>query len=693
MADAAPDIEVEGPDGQVFAFPQGTDQGVMATALKRHYAGWKPSPTAQDAPQPDTARPQVPSYDAMGMPTGGSEDAPAPTGMSYGDQMQNVGGAALDSAVRVSRGVPFADRGAAALRSQFTGNSYADELAGLRGAADRDKAAHPWAATTGDLVGGSLVPFGMLGNVVKGATLGGKVIAGGLTGAGYGAASGLSGTADLTNYGDAASNTGKGALAGLVIGGGVPVVGAGLGAGYRAAAPFFAKPVDGASRTTTGLLANALSEHSSDALDRLGPQAILADASPSLTGYAQGIAAKPGPSADALAAVLLERQQGQAGRLATDLDANLGPAISRGEINAGMDARQAATNPMYETALGSAPSVEITPASQALENAMLTAKGRNVGRLNAVQEDLQAPYRVHGRVVPESDPRALQQARFAMDEEIARTQGQAGSAASTATRDLSTVRGALNDAMERQLPGYADANLAWGTAQRGRDAYEAGRTALNGGKTAIWPEELASDFAARPLEGQALYRAGARADIANQVGTNRNDLAALGRTLGDDMDFNRAKMGTLFGEEPTQNVIDAVNREKVFTDTANRVTQGSRTAPMATASRAIDDATAPADFVFPKSATIPGLIAHAGEAAVRKTAGAIAGQTNDNVRQEMARMLMASGEQRQTLQGQLLAAQLRAHDRGQGISAVVGNPALARALIAYERDGDRRAVR
>lgn len=681
MAEAVPDIEVEGPDGQVFAFPAGTAQSVMATALQKHYAGAK---TAQESAA--ASPPQVPSFDPMGNPTGGTEAAPADVSMPYGEQMSHLGGAALDTAVRIARGVPFADRGAAALRSQFTGNSYADELAALRGAADRDKVDHPWAATTGNLVGGAMLPFGLLGNVVKGASLGGKVFAGGVTGAGIGTAQGLSDTRDLTDWRDAAGNAGKGAALGSMIGVSVPLAGAGLGAAYRTAAPFFARPVDGASRTTTGLLANALSQHSSDTLDRLGPQAILADASPSMQGLAQGVAAKPGPSADMLAAALADRQAGQAGRLATDLNENLGPAISRSEINAGMDARQAATGPMYETALLSAPSVDITPATQVLENAMLTAKGRNVGRLNDAQTNLQAPYRVNGRVVPETDPRALQQAKFALDEEIARTQGQAGSAAATSTRDLTGIRNALNGSLEDQLPGYAEANLAWGAAERGREAYEAGRTVLNGGKTAMWPEELAADFGARPLEQQALMRAGARADIANQVGTSRNDLVALGRMLGDSHDFNRAKMGILFGDDATGRTIDAVNRERQFADTANRVTQGSRTAPMATASGAIDDATTPAEFVFPKSATIPGLVAHAGEWMARKAAGTLAGASNDRVRMELGRMLMASGPERQNIQGQLLAAQLLADSRGEGISAAVGNPAVARALLAYERD-------
>ncbi|MFH7191543.1 hypothetical protein ACHWGL_32115, partial [Klebsiella pneumoniae] len=45
---AAPDIEVEGPGGQIFAFPAGTGQDMMREALVRHYGApaGRPGPNA-----------------------------------------------------------------------------------------------------------------------------------------------------------------------------------------------------------------------------------------------------------------------------------------------------------------------------------------------------------------------------------------------------------------------------------------------------------------------------------------------------------------------------------------------------------------------------------------------------------------------------------------------------------------------
>ena len=646
--------------------------------------------TSSAAPQ--DASLQVASFDAMGTPTGGMEAAAPTSSMSYGDSMSNAGDAFINGAVRTARGVPFSDRAAAFTRSAVTGKPYAEELAALREAADKDKTANPGLAGAGQVAGAMLTaPAGALGILGKGASLFQKAAGGAASGSAFGTAQGASDAPDLTDVADTAKRSGIGALVGSIAGGALPVAGAGVGAAYRAAAPFVTRPIDGMSRVAGGLLSSAVSSRAQNTLSRLGPDALLADASPSMQGLAMGVAARPGPAADLVTDTLATRQAGQASRLAGDLNEHLGPSMSPTEVGAAMDARQAATGPMYERALGSTSAVDITPASQALENAMLSAKGRNVGRLEAAQTDLQAPYRVQGRVVPESDPRALQQAKFAMDEEIARTQGQTGSSASTATRDLTGVRDALNTSMEQQLPGFADANLAWGAAERGRGAFEAGRTALNGGKNALHPQDMAADFAARPLEQQALMRAGARSDIATTLGTSGNDLGALSRVVGDSEDFARRKMGTLFGDEARDNVVGAVNRERTFADTAGKVTAGSRTAPMTAGSRSIDDATAASEFAIPKNATMLGLLAHGGEWALRKGAGAVAGATNDATRNELSAILTAPSDVRDRIVQGLLADQLRASARGQTIAGAIGGAPTSRGLLGYV--GDQRRAR
>jgi hypothetical protein len=297
-----------------------------------------------------------------------------------------------------------------------------------------------------------------------------------------------------------------------------------------------------------------------------------------------------------------------------------------------------------------------------------------------------------GIPLPITDARTLLNARHSLDNMMTfgdPLSGLAPGAAKAEGSSINTVRSALDADLKNAVPGLANADQAYSAAERGKNAIDVGRQALGGGKDAIWPGDLENRFAASPLEQQALIRAGARSDIGAQLGTNRNDLAALNRTLGDNMDFNRAKMGILFGEEPTSNVIDAVNRERQFADTAGRVTAGSRTAPMAIASQAIDEATAPRDFFLPKNASSLGLLAHAGEWGLRKAAGAIAGLTGDTTREQLARGLLSSGPARHDLIQGLLADQLMRAQHGRGIAGLLSNPGVARGLLAARQSGDR----
>ena len=158
-----------------------------------------PETPAQAAPQSSS---QVPSFDAMGNPTGGMEAAAPASGMSYGDSMAKAGDAFINGAVRVSRGLPFSDRAAAFTRSAVTGKPYADELAALREAADRDKAANPGMAATGQVAGAMLTaPAGAMGLLGKGASLFEKARAGAVAGAAFGGVQGASESPDLTDVG------------------------------------------------------------------------------------------------------------------------------------------------------------------------------------------------------------------------------------------------------------------------------------------------------------------------------------------------------------------------------------------------------------------------------------------------------------------------------------------------------------
>jgi hypothetical protein len=203
----------------------------------------------------------------------------------------------IDSGVRaVANGIPFMDRIAAAggaatgIGGKF--GDYSGNLAAQRAEDKKLEEAAPIANTAAHFVGGSLVPMGAAGAATRGATMLGKMLMGGSTGAGLGAAQGLSDTKDLTNFPDAAWNAGKGGVIGGTIGMGIPLAGKGIGAAYNKTADLVNGTASGISRGASRHLVDALMADGAPAVQQrmgqLGPDAMLADAGPAFLGKAQG---------------------------------------------------------------------------------------------------------------------------------------------------------------------------------------------------------------------------------------------------------------------------------------------------------------------------------------------------------------------------------------------------------------------
>ena len=548
--------------------------------------------------------------------------------------------------------------------------------------------AHPTGEAVGQFVGSALAPAGVIGDVAKGASLAGKAIKGAIAGGVIGGAQGASDAPDLTNVQDTSQRTLQGAQTGAAFGAALPALGTAAGATYRAVAPFLgATSADGMGRVASGLLANAMSPNTAARLGTLGDNGMLADASPAMLGLTQGVASKGGPAADTVVDALSNRAGGQSNRLISTLEQNLGPAYSPREVAQMMNSKMDAAGPMFEDAINNGPGrVDISPVMQQFENARLYAKGTDAARLDRAGVLLQGPERIGGINQPKYDPRALQRSKMEMDAQIAGVNNQTGSAAATATRDLVGVRSALNNQLEQQVPNYADANLAFRTAARGNEAFDAGRQALKPGQDVLWPQDLAADFNNRPLEQQALMRAGARSDIASSLGINPNDLGALHKIVGGENDFNRAKMSTLFGDQSTQNVVRDVGNERTYADTYNKVAQGSQTAQRAGNAQAISTAEMPTPTLIPKNLTPLGMVGNAGEYMVRKGFGALAKASGDTARDQLARALISPAPVAQTNIQELARALMDHNQTANAITNAGSSPALlAAALTGYRR--------
>lgn len=631
------------------------------------------------------------------------------------DATQKTGTEAAAVGRGLINGVPIAgpallsgtNKVAAFLRSISFGIPYDQALKEVEGFSERTAKDSPFATGAGEFFGGAIgtAPLVMAAPAAFGAGAGGLAVragASGLTSAALGGAD-----AAVRSDGDADAVR-RGALVGGAFGLGGPVAGAAVGKGVRTAAELFgprAVKVPGAGNATASRLAEDLRNSGGpDALrtrlQELGPEAMLLDASPSLEGRAQGLAIRP-ETRETITAPITQRAAGANARLGADVDAQLGRPMDPAAFHAALDeAYDGAVPGLYRAAVGSGDAVDTSGVLATIGRLSETEKGgaqqalRRAWNLLHTEGDVPDVGRA---LVPDRRAAALHNAKEELDAQIASVRERQGSAARSELNALTTVRRALNDALEAQVPGYADAN--W-TAQgffRQREAFDRGQTLLNGGREAIRPAQLADETSAMTAEVAAAQRAGLRAEVDRLTGTRLNDRAALKGALLGEGDYNRARLNTVFGEGPTAGLAAAVEREAAFDAANQRIVGGSQSAQRLQAAEEM----APRSIrpnASDSGLTLPGVIgglagtATAGAARGAKTLLNMVGRASDIARnKETAAILtMRGGPEREALI-EALQNRLAAAERGEAPANAMDR-FVSQLLQAQNDRSDRRAL-
>ncbi|WP_374309843.1 hypothetical protein [Methylocella sp.] len=619
-----------------------------------------------------------------------AQPAPAAPAADHGGVM-----GMLESGARaLNMGLPFSDRLVAAEKTWLpglnNGQSYDANLAAERAARAQLTREHPIVAGAGAALGGLAVPFGAARVAAQAASLGAKALAAALGGAGVGAAQGLSDAPDWSDARGTLASEARGAGFGFGLGGAMPLVAAGIGRGYSALAD--------ALSSRNGPISNAANQHLLAALQadgaqqvqselrRLGGDAMLADAGPALLGKAQGAALNSDEGRSVLARALSERNAAANQRLQSDFNRALGPAedpqlatnailAHRGDV----DARS------YPQALGAAPPVDTSGVLARLGQMITGSEGMERRALTSLRDALMENGPT-GALVPKSAALNLHKIKGELDNVIQYDAPGLGVPAGAVARQqgaLRQMRGELNAALEAQVPGYAAANRDSAALARRAEAVGEGTSLLDSGKTAMTPEALNLRYGAMEPGERAALAKGARGEIERLLDTRANDLVAGRNIIKGEGDWNRARLGTVFGLNRTGEVIDAVDREAKFRDTFNKVVENSQTAQRQAAMRAMKpDPSSETPFFNPNS-TLTGM---ASTLLVKKPVQAL---YNAVVRQdptqsygEIARILAARGGQRDRYVSALadaLARQQENRSAGRRFGNSVG---LAAALAA-----------
>jgi hypothetical protein len=385
------------------------------------------------------------------------------------------------------------DAGTEALAGK--GFNYGANLKREQGETEDFEAAHPVAAPVFEGVGSATAPLGAIAAASKGVGLGAKMLYGAGAGAGIGAGQGALNSKDWTDLPQVAKDAGTGAVINGIVGGTLPVVGKAIGAGYTGIRNAFGSRVDGMSNGAASHLVKAVEADGPAAVQQrlreLGPDATLADAGPALLGKAQGASLNSDEGRSVLQGALTARNEGTNQRIMGDVNRALGPAEDPQTVTNAIRAHRSAVDAVnYPAALDNAPAVKTAPIMRDLydridqtpvggaEHKALTSLSKMLTKTEREPMLDGGGFQVYDRLgnekfmdVPYSHDSAnvLHKVKQELDNVIEYDAPGLGVPAGALTRQqgaLKQMRAAINDALEQQVPGYANANrvsaaLAW----------------------------------------------------------------------------------------------------------------------------------------------------------------------------------------------------------------------------------------
>lgn len=665
-------IEIEGPDGVIYEFPEGTTDEVIGQAMRRAY-GAPAAPVAA----PTRTRSQQLGDQMMAAREAGDielsnrlmaeasraaiEDGDAPQGVAINPATGRMEDTTLRDNGRMGAAMQGAGQGLGfGLMDEVVGGLY-----GLTGpgsfAENRDYAQtsmrsdlagarenYPVTAYGSELLGGAATSIaGAAGlGMAAAPTLGGRAVQGAGIGAVegglYGFGSGEGGAANR------ATSAGQGALFGAAVGGAAPYAIEGVRQGFDMAV---GGPLASMRSAPSEVRASRAVQ---SAVDRSGrtPQQLAQDIAAAqaagqtqygiadATGYAgqrmlAGAARTPGAARQEIVEYLANRQGGQGRRIAGAVDdglnADAGFRGMTGDQVTGRltEARGAQAAVDYPAARAGAAPVDVRGVLGAIDDRLGPMRGADVTGDSIDATFAQIRNRLAGET-PTGDPAELSdfQRVLGVKQDVQDTIGRAQRAGEgNRVRELSGIVSQIDQALEQSSGGYRQANDNFARASRVIDQVDAGRAATsNRARTG----DVQQSYAAMTPEQQAAFRAGYSDPLLARM-----ESAAPGvnkaRPLMDEA--SQAELG-MMARDP-QSLTDFLAREDQMFRTGNAAMGGSMTA---------DNLADVADVgSFDANALVNLLTGRWGAAATQLGSGAINTMMGRNTatREQIARLLLS----------------------------------------------------
>lgn len=418
---------------------------------------------------------------------------------------------------------------------------------------------YPIAAGVGG-VGGAVLPLMGAGVAVPAVgrilgmsgSLGSQMLAGGLSTAAISAA-------DTKARGGDWSDVGWNAVAGGAAGTAAPLVFKGLGAGWNALTRQGVPK--GAANVASAMADDGISPSGlSRALAQLGPDATVMDLGPNLQSLAGGLASVRGPAQKVLRDTVEARAAGGPTRMAADIAKTLGAGPELGQLTESIiSAQKAAADPLY-TAVRNVP-VPMQGNIKLVADTPLGKRAFAAGMEMAAND---------GGPVGTMTIGVLDYTKRALDDIASAAARQGQNNAARQARDMARLLAAEGDKL---APGYQAAREAFAGPAAVLEAIETGRGTFKGDMS---PAELQRTLANLTASEKDAFLQGAQTAVADMLGNSANDVASVRSLLRKP--YNEAKMRALIGNEATDELLRAVDRELMFGQTANAVARSSETA-------------------------------------------------------------------------------------------------------------------
>ena len=483
------------------------------------------------------------------------------------------------------------------LSSAISGKPYSQTQAVNDEIQKETERKHPTARALGEL-GGGVASYAALAAAAP------ELMGGGAASlpvrAGVGAASNAAiAGGDTAVRGGKPTDIARSAEFGLGLGGAAPIAGAAIGAIARPAVRGFsnwlgAPAVPGMSRSAANALADALATDNAvknvpARLQSLGPEAMILDAGPATQGQAIGLSRDIGEPRTKIINALTNREKGADARLQSGMTQSFGPIAEPQGVADLLKAQRGAVHDEIPAALAAAPPVDVSKPLATIGAGLVDARGAEAEALKKARALLLDVTKSGPK--PISRAAQVQSAKLNLADLIERgdpTIGVQPGMLATTQGIFKRLTKEIDDVLRTQVPKYAGIMDRSSALAKQIDQIEAGQGVLDSGKGAVRPDTLATEWPGLTPEEQAAKQVGTRSEIDRALGQNRNDRAAVAKVLGGEGDWNRQKLATMYGQQPTEDAIGLANAEADFQQAHRDIVRPAQTAAGLRAAKAMN---------------------------------------------------------------------------------------------------------